>query len=62
MNGVVRFGKEGKLSPANVGPFEVTKKAGPVIYRVALPQDLAGVHTTYSMYQFDINICTTICM
>ncbi|GJS37084.1 hypothetical protein Tco_0535466 [Tanacetum coccineum] len=44
--GVVRFGKKGKLAPRYVGPFEITKRIGPVAYRLRLPQELNGVHDT----------------
>ncbi|GJZ90130.1 putative reverse transcriptase domain-containing protein, partial [Tanacetum coccineum] len=35
--GVVRFGKKGKLAPKFVGPFKITKRIGPVAYRLRLP-------------------------
>nr|GEW01697.1 putative reverse transcriptase domain-containing protein [Tanacetum cinerariifolium] len=46
-NGVVRFGKEGKLAPRFVGPFEIIKKVGHVAYRLDLPEELNGVHDTF---------------
>ncbi|GJV39500.1 putative reverse transcriptase domain-containing protein [Tanacetum coccineum] len=45
--GVVRFGKEGKLAPRFVGPFEITERIGPVAYRLDLPEELDGVHDTF---------------
>nr|GEX12224.1 putative reverse transcriptase domain-containing protein [Tanacetum cinerariifolium] len=45
--GVVRFGKKGKLAPRFVGPFEITKRIGPVAYRLRLPEELNGVHDTF---------------
>nr|GEV40278.1 putative reverse transcriptase domain-containing protein [Tanacetum cinerariifolium] len=45
--GVMRFGKKGKLAPRFVGPFEITKRFGPVAYRLRLPEGLNGVHDTF---------------
>ena len=45
--GVVRFGKQGKLSPRFIGPFEVLKKVGAIAYRLALPPSLSGVHEVF---------------
>lgn len=44
MKGVVQFGNKGKLNPRYVKPFEVTERVGLVAYRIALLQDLVGVH------------------
>ncbi|GJY53895.1 putative reverse transcriptase domain-containing protein [Tanacetum coccineum] len=44
---VVRLGKKGKLSPRFVGPFEITKRIGPVAYRLRVPEELNGVHDTF---------------
>ncbi|GJR84255.1 hypothetical protein Tco_0155040 [Tanacetum coccineum] len=53
--GVVRFGKKGKLAPRFVGPFEITKRIGPVAYRLRLPEELNGVHDTF--YVSDLKKC-----
>ncbi|GKE05038.1 hypothetical protein Tco_1397056, partial [Tanacetum coccineum] len=45
--GVVRFGKKGKLAPRFVGPFKITKRVGPVSYRLRLPEELNGGHDTF---------------
>nr|GEW83418.1 putative reverse transcriptase domain-containing protein [Tanacetum cinerariifolium] len=45
--GVVCFGKNGKLAPRFVGPFEIIERIGPVAYRLDLPKELNGVHDTF---------------
>ncbi|GJU74805.1 putative reverse transcriptase domain-containing protein [Tanacetum coccineum] len=47
--GVVCFRKKGKLTPRFVGPFEITKRIGPVAYRLRLAEELNGVHDTFHM-------------
>ena len=45
--GVVRFGKRGKLSPRFIGPFEILERIDTVVYRLALPPDMSGVHEAF---------------
>ena len=45
--GVVRFGKQGKLSPRFIWPFEVLERVGAIAYRLALPSSLSGVHEVF---------------
>ena len=44
---VMRFGKEGKLSPRFIGPNEVIEKVGPMAYKLALPPDLEKIHNVF---------------
>ena len=44
---VMRFGKNGMLSPRFIGSYEVIKKVGPVEYRLALPQELENIHNIF---------------
>ncbi|KAD4584958.1 hypothetical protein E3N88_22559 [Mikania micrantha] len=45
--GVIRFGKRGKLNPCYIGPFEITKRIGPVAYELNLPDELSSVHNVF---------------
>ncbi|XP_059310951.1 uncharacterized protein LOC132062389 [Lycium ferocissimum] len=47
MKGVMRFGKEGKLSPRFIGPFEILDHVGEVAYELSLPPVLSGVHLVF---------------
>ncbi|GJU75077.1 putative reverse transcriptase domain-containing protein [Tanacetum coccineum] len=46
-NGVIRFGKRGKLSPRYIGPFKIIEIIGPVAYKLELPDKLCGIHSTF---------------
>ena len=45
--GVVRFGKQGKLSPRFIGPLEILERVGAVAYWLALPPSMSGVHEVF---------------
>ena len=44
---ILRFGRKGKLSPRFIGPYEILKRLGPVVYRLALPLELAKLHDVF---------------
>ena len=44
---MVRFGKQVKLSPRFIGPFEILERVGTVAYRLALPPSMSGVHEVF---------------
>nr|GEV36177.1 retrotransposon protein, putative, Ty3-gypsy subclass [Tanacetum cinerariifolium] len=46
-NGVVRFGKKGKLAPRYIGLFEIVECGRPVAYRLKLPQKLSCIHDMF---------------
>ena len=45
--GVVRFDKHRKLSPRFISPFEILKRVGTVVYRLALSPSMSGVHDVF---------------
>ena len=47
MNGVMHFGKNGKLSPTYIGPFEILERIGKVTYKLTLPSELSVVHNVF---------------
>ena len=44
MEGVLRFGRKGRLSSKFIGPFEILEWIDPVAYKFALPPSLSGEH------------------
>ena len=47
MNGVMRFGKKGKLSPRYIGPYKIVRKIGQVAYELDLPPELESFHPVF---------------
>ena len=45
--GIIRFRKRGKLSPRYIGPFKIVTRVGEVAYRLELPAELEGIHSTF---------------
>lgn len=48
--GVMRFRKQGKLSPRYVRTFEILDRIGQVAYRLALPPQLANAHNMFHTF------------
>ncbi|KZV19892.1 hypothetical protein F511_15534 [Dorcoceras hygrometricum] len=47
MKGVLRFGRNGKLSPRFIGPFHILERIGTLAYRLALPSEMYVVHNVF---------------
>jgi hypothetical protein len=45
--GVLRFGKQGKLTPRYIGPYRIVERIGKVAYRLALPPEMAKIHDVF---------------
>ncbi|KAL0453903.1 UNVERIFIED_CONTAM: Transposon Ty3-G Gag-Pol polyprotein, partial [Sesamum latifolium] len=45
--GILRFGRQEKLSPRYIGPYEITERVGPLAYRLALPAELSQIHDVF---------------
>ena len=45
--GILRFGKQGKLSPRYIGSYEIIERVGPLAYRLALPPELSRLHDVF---------------
>ena len=43
----MRFGRDEKLSPRFIGPFDILEWIGDVAYKLALPPKISGVHDVF---------------
>jgi hypothetical protein len=50
--GVQRFVIKGKLSPHYIGPYEITKACGLVVYKLKLPLKMSTIHNVFHVSQF----------
>ncbi|KAL2240784.1 UNVERIFIED_CONTAM: Transposon Tf2-12 polyprotein [Sesamum indicum] len=44
---ILRFGRQGKLSPRYIGPYEIIERTGPLAYRLALPAEFSQIHDVF---------------
>ena len=44
---VVKFGKRRKLSTRFIEPFEILERVGTIVYQLALPPNMSGVHEVF---------------
>ncbi|XP_070050507.1 uncharacterized protein [Nicotiana tomentosiformis] len=47
MEGVMRFGKNEKLSPQYIGPHKIIRKVGQVAYELDFPSDLQSIQPVF---------------
>ena len=43
----MRFGKKGKLSPSDIGPYQIAWRFGQVAYELEPPQELSTIHPVF---------------
>ena len=46
-------GKQEKLSPRYIGPYEITERMGSLAYRLALPPELSRLHDVFHVFMLD---------
>ncbi|XP_070023241.1 uncharacterized protein [Nicotiana sylvestris] len=47
MNGIMQFGKKGKLRPRYVRPYRIIQTIGQVVYKLELPPKMSLVHPVF---------------
>ncbi|KAL0405804.1 UNVERIFIED_CONTAM: Transposon Ty3-G Gag-Pol polyprotein [Sesamum latifolium] len=45
--GILRFGRQEKLSPRYIRQYEILERVGPIAYRLALPVELSQIHDMF---------------
>ena len=51
MRKVLRFGKQGKLTPRYVGRYEIINRVGSLAYKLKLPEEIQGMHDVFHVSQ-----------
>ena len=51
MKKVLRFGKQGKLTPRYVGPYKILERIGSLAYRLELPEEMSAMHNVFHVSQ-----------
>jgi hypothetical protein len=49
--GIKRFRVKGKLTPRNIGPYQIQARHGEVAYQLSLPESLSTVHDVFHVSQ-----------
>ena len=49
MEGVIRFGKKGKINSRYIGPYKILKRVSKVVYELELLVELAAVHPVFQI-------------
>ena len=47
LKNILYFGRKGKLNPKFISPYEILERVGLVVYRLALPLELAKLHDVF---------------
>ncbi|XP_069143511.1 uncharacterized protein [Solanum lycopersicum] len=50
MKGVMRFGRKGKLSSRDVGPYKILQRVGEMAYELTLPTELYSAHIFFHVF------------
>ncbi|XP_021986836.1 uncharacterized protein LOC110883367 [Helianthus annuus] len=53
--GIIRFRKRGKPSPRFIRPFKIVERVGKVAYRLELPAELGGIHSTFHYDDIEVD-------
>ena len=60
VTGVGRALKSKKLTPRFIGPYQISRRIGPVAYRIALPPFLSNLHDVFHVSQLLISAISNL--